>query len=293
MPARRPGTLSLLLRPSMFVLHVPAVAGVVLAFLLGLWQLEAWQEQRRDRAAELADADPVPLADVLGADDPFPGDAVGQPVRLAGRWLPEDTLYVADRSAGGRTGFWMVTPVTTCGSAGDEAGCTEPSVVPVVLGWTADPGAAPAPPSGGVALVGWLQPAEGGGDPDPDPADDVLPRLRTADLLQRIDRDLYGGYVILDEPAAVREALDAVTPDSLPPAPTFTALRNLLYAVEWWLFGLFGIFLWWRWSRDEVAAARVRHEAAAGGAPDPGVSPVSGAAEDAEGGAEARIPSGP
>jgi surfeit locus 1 family protein len=44
-----------------------------------------------------------------------------------------------------------------------------------------------------------------------------------------------------------------VTPDSLPKPSSFTALRNLLYALEWWGFGGFAVFLWWRWYRDEVS----------------------------------------
>src|SRR5204863_158877 len=38
------------------------------------------------------------------------------------------------------------------------------------------------------------------------------------------------------------------------PAGTFTGLRNILYAVEWWLFGGFAVFLWWRFVRDATAA---------------------------------------
>jgi hypothetical protein len=32
----------------------------------------------------------------------------------------------------------------------------------------------------------------------------------------------------------------------------FTGLRNLLYACQWWVFGGFAVFLWWRWCRDVV-----------------------------------------
>ena len=38
----------------------------------------------------------------------------------------------------------------------------------------------------------------------------------------------------------------------LPDASRFTALRNLLYAVEWWFFGAFALFVWWRWARETV-----------------------------------------
>jgi surfeit locus 1 family protein len=133
----------------------------------------------------------------------------------------------------------------------------------VVRGWapTADAPAAEAAPTGPVRVTGWLQPAEGAGIQDPDPADDVLAELRIADAIQRVDQDLYGGYVIADElsgpgAADATAALEPVTPGSLPEPSSFTALRNLLYAVEWWVFGAFALFVWWRWVNDEVERER-------------------------------------
>ena len=38
--------------------------------------------------------------------------------------------------------------------------------------------------------------------------------------------------------------------DSLPRVSRFTAVRNLLYALEWWIFGGFAVFVWWRWRQD-------------------------------------------
>ncbi len=35
---------------------------------------------------------------------------------------------------------------------------------------------------------------------------------------------------------------------------SFTGLKNLLYAIEWWIFGAFAVFIWWRWRRDAHAA---------------------------------------
>jgi surfeit locus 1 family protein len=43
-----------------------------------------------------------------------------------------------------------------------------------------------------------------------------------------------------------------VNPPALPKPSVFTALRNLLYAGEWWVFGGFAVYLWSRWCRDEV-----------------------------------------
>jgi hypothetical protein len=32
----------------------------------------------------------------------------------------------------------------------------------------------------------------------------------------------------------------------------FTAARNLFYAIEWWIFGGFAVFIWVRWCRDSL-----------------------------------------
>ena len=221
-----------------------AVVLVVAATVLGLWQVEAWQERRDSEARDLTRVDPVPLADVMGPDDPFPGDRVGQPVTLGGSWLGDGTVFVSGRERGSIDGYWMVTPL----------GLTDGAAVPVVLGWVRDPDGAPPPPTGAAELVGWLQPPEGTGATDQDPNDDVVPQLRTADLVQLVDEDLYGAYAVAREGVAGLPAADL---EQLPDAGRFTALRNLLYGVEWWVFGGFALFVWWRWVRDSVHRVEV------------------------------------
>ena len=242
-----------LLQPRMLLLHAAGVLAVAATVLLGLWQYGAWQYHRVDRAASIADEPPVPIDEVLGPDDPYRNDAVGRPVAVSGAWVPQSTVYVADRPADRRedaaTGYWQLASVAVC-PAGDCAGA---SAVPVVLGWTAQVPSGISPPEGAVELTGWLQPGEGS-QLDDEPTDDVLASLRIPDLLQRSDRDLYAGYVILGTPETARAGLAAVTPESLPQPPASVGLRNLLYAVQWWVFGGFALFLWWRWCRDEMVA---------------------------------------
>lgn len=220
-------------------IHLLALVLVATAGWLGWWQLSAWQDRREAEATDLTRLEPVPLTEVLGPDDPFPGDQVGRPVRLAGDWLPEGTIFVSGREHDGEDGYWVVTPVDVGGAA-----------VLVVRGWSERPTAPPA--EGPTDVVGWLQPAEGAsGLVDDDPTDDVLPQLRVADAIQRIDTDLFGGYVVLDPSrAAVEPGLAPADLAALPEAGRFTALRNLLYAIEWWFFGAFAAFIWWRHVRD-------------------------------------------
>jgi len=247
--------LGVLIAPRLLPLHLLGLAATVVAVALGFWQLSAWEAQREAEARDLTSLEPVPLERVLGPDDPFPSSAVGRPVELQGTWLPGSTFYVTDRDLDGGAGFWAVTPVAVCE---EPAACPTSSALLVVRGWTADPAAAPPAPEGEVMLGGWLQPPEGSGVPDPDPEDDRLPELRIADAIQRVDQDLYGAYLVAEEaqPGEAMRGLEPVTPESLPKPGSSTGLRNLFYAIEWWVFGAFALFVWWRWAKDELERSR-------------------------------------
>ncbi|RLV48077.1 SURF1 family protein [Nocardioides mangrovicus] len=222
--------------------HVAVVLAVIAAGGLGLWQLHAWREHRAEAARDLTDARPVALASVMGGDSAFPGKSIGQPVRLSGSWLSSGTVYVKGREHGGRSGYWVVSPLLVDGTR---------SAMPVVRGWSTRPQAPSV--SGAAAVTGWLQPGDGDGLVDEDRHDDVVPELAIPDLVNRVDTDLYSGYVIArDEPAAARTTLAAVGPQSTPGVSWSTGLRNLFYAVEWWVFGGFAVAVWVRWLRDEL-----------------------------------------
>jgi surfeit locus 1 family protein len=227
--------------PRFWGVHLLALVCVGAAVWLGAWQYDAWQERRAAEATDLTQLDPIPLAEAMGPDDPFPGDRVGQPVIVDGTWVPEGTVFVSGREHEGRTGYWAVTPLAI--SARDSP------AMPVVRGWVPSPEGAPSPPTGRAELVAWLQPPEGSTAVDEDPDDDVLPQLRIADLIQHVDQDLYGAYAVATEPVGGLEEADL---EQLPDVGRFTALRNLLYALEWWVFGGFAVFIWWRYLRDTV-----------------------------------------
>ncbi|WP_232677239.1 SURF1 family protein [Nocardioides sp. R-C-SC26] len=240
----------------MLAAHALALVGLLIAGGLGLWQLDAWSAHRANEARDLSEQEPLALQDVLGPDDVYPGDRVGQPVRASGVWVPSGTVFVADRDHDGARGYWVVTPVSV-ETPGDPA-------IAVVRGWVATLDDVPAAPSGAAEIDGWLQPSEGTGVIDDDPTDDVLPQLRMADLAQRVDVDLYGGYVVARTPGAGLEAADL---EALPPVSRTTGLRNLLYGVEWWFFAAFVLFVWWRFTREERRPSR--RPAEQPGEPDP------------------------
>jgi surfeit locus 1 family protein len=240
--------LALLLRPKFWPGHLAMLVCVAIATGLGLWQLDAWSQHRDDAARDLANQPAVPLARVMTGDSPFPGRSVDQPVTFSGSWLGADTVYVSGRRLHGRTGYWVVTPVLVDGSR---------SAIPVVRGWSAK--ASSVAPAGPVEVTGWLQATEGDDAIDDDPQDDVIPAMRIASLVEHVDQDLYSGYVLAkvvstgSTTGSGSSTLEAIGPPPTTSVSVTTGLRNLLYAIEWWFFGGFAVFIWVRWCRDSLA----------------------------------------
>src|SRR5918996_348230 len=138
------GVVTAVLSPRLIPLHLLALVATSAAVWLGVWQYDAWQERRAAEARDLVHATPVPLDTVLGPDAPFPADAVGQPVTVAGRWVPEGSFLVSGRELGGRRGFWAVTPLAVCATDG---ACPHAPALLVVRGWAASAATVPAPPN--------------------------------------------------------------------------------------------------------------------------------------------------
>src|SRR4051794_9035502 len=227
------------------------VVAVAATILLGVWQYHAWEAGRAAEARDISDAKALPLAKVMSGDAPFPGQYLGQPVSFAGTWLPEGTLYVADRGLDGKRGYWVMTPVLVGESA-----------MPVVRGWSTWPEA--PTPSGPVAVSGYLQASEGSNAPDDDPQDDVIPEMRIASVVQHVDADLYSAYVVARHAGTGTQGLATVTPESVPEVSSTSHLRNLLYAIQWWIFGGFAVYIWVRWCRDQLEAAAESPQPVAG-----------------------------
>jgi len=241
------------------------VVVVAAAIALGLWQYGVSQQHKVDQIAKLAHATPRPLTDVMGGNDAFPGDHLGRPVVVTGRWLGQGTVYVSGHTHDGQHGYWVATPLRVDGTA---------SAIYVVRGWSADPATAPAAPGGAARLVGWLEPgqqADSTDTPDLSPTSTgsatqahgpaVVSSLDMAALIDEVDVDLFSAYVVgadhqADWPASAspvndgsRGLVDVAAP-ALPKADATTGLRNFLYAIEWWLFAVFGLYVWWRYVRD-------------------------------------------
>lgn len=241
--AYRDAVLRTALRPRWLALLVVVLVAATGMSLLGQWQLnrarERGGEQARDELSRVR-----PLAEVLHARQEFPASAVGQRVVAAGVWDGQRQQLVTGRRQDGRAGYWVLTPLRQA----DDSG------VPVVRGWVPradDP--ATAVPGGAVEVTGQLEPGEEPLDRPPGAAADPpgrLSRVAPVDLIDRWPYPLITGYVILtgQRPPASGSTPRLVTP----PAPeTGLNWQNLSYAVQWWIFAGFGLFLWWRLVRDD------------------------------------------
>ena len=81
-----------------------------------------------------------------------------------------------------------------------------------------------------TSITGWLEPSGYNG-------------VNLVDQMSKISGDLYSAILVTQRPATVSSG-----------SSWTTGLRNLLYALEWWVFGVFAFWVWWRWLRDSLDA---------------------------------------
>ena len=94
------------------IVLLAALAGVALALRLGVWQLDR-AAQKLDLQASLEARANEPSLDgptLARRADEVPGQ-VFRHVRLAGRWVPERTVFLDNRQMDGKVGFFVVTPL--------------------------------------------------------------------------------------------------------------------------------------------------------------------------------------
>lgn len=250
-PAQPPLYLRTARSPRMLVLLVLLLGAAAVCARLGVWQLDRaelrGEAAARAEQAELMGAPPAPLADVLAPQSPFSGDLVGQKVEVTGAF-EDDPLLVAGRALDGRTGYLLLHPLRVDVAPGDAP------VLPVVRGWVESPevaaGLEPAP-SGTVDLVGYLQAGEAAGQEQlPEGQVDAI---SSAELVNRWEGPIYSGYLVLAEIEPAQDPAIGLLPPPTAPGGGLN-VQNLAYALQWWIFGGFAVFVWARLVRDEARA---------------------------------------
>lgn len=218
------------------------IALAVVFALFGQWQLS--------RAVQAGTVLERPTEQVLALDhvaqpaSSVSDEAISQLVTTTGEWVPDDYQILQDRLDRGRSGYWLTGHFRT------ENGAS----LAVALGWTSDRSTAEAALADissiqlPTTVSGRFQQSEGPTIPaegQPYPKD-----LSVAALINEWAEPgpTYAGYVTLTEaPAATK--LSAIYS---PPVEQQVQLNflNLFYAVEWTLFALVALYIWYRLVRD-------------------------------------------
>ncbi len=228
------------------------VVMIGLCLVLARWQWGRYQQRsaQNDRLDAALAASPVPLDALVAArrpDEPpvdLPRELEWRTVVATGDLDPTRQVAVRRRPLDGRNGFWIVTPLIT-----------DLGVVLVNRGWVAARGDARStpevvdPPAGPVTIEGRLRPVEHvqRDDPPSGQAWAVDPEV----LLGTDPAPRYDAYVDLraSQPP-VAEGLVTL------PDPGHRGLNNLVYSVQWVVFGAVGAFGWWRLLRSEARRQR-------------------------------------
>jgi len=249
--------------------------GVVLAVtctLLGRWQWNrhVWRDAAIAVVQENYAADPVPLSTVLADPSDVPADTdEWRRVRVAGHYLPDDTVLLRNRPVDGNPAYHVLVPfvVTDPAPAGAGAGAAMQApgrpaagtLLVVDRGWVPtgqDASAAvtpPAPPAGTVTLTARLRPSEPESRRSAPPGQ--VQAIAVAQVLAAAGDGLTGspaytgGYVAMtEESPAAGQALGALPPPSTDPG------SHLSYAFQWWTFALGGLVAFSVAARRELRA---------------------------------------
>ena len=210
--------------------------GIVVAaamVVMGYWQLEVYQNQGQEAAKRRASAPPVPLSSVARAGAPVK-DGFGRSVTFEGTYDPALQLLVPVED---RTDQFRVL------SGLRQA---DGSLVAVVRGVVFATATAPPPPRGLVHQVGVLLPSEEH-VPETNLGNGQMASVRLPALAQQWPGPLIDGFVTLSSADAARQGL-APAEWQLPEARG--RLRNGAYAMQWWLFAAFTLFMASRIARD-------------------------------------------
>jgi surfeit locus 1 family protein len=204
----------------------------------GLWQWGVAQSS--GSAMDSSISRPIaPLSQVLQPAQAFTaGDSLRR-ITFSGTYDGADQVLVSGRVLGQQSGYWVVTPVLVTGTG---------TMMPVVRGFVSSTAGVPRV-SGRVTITGVLAPSE---QPASIAADGTQTTVDVATLLDRWGGSVYAGFTFMTSEQPSVTGAPVLT--FVPPKPA-TAGFNLLnagYALQWWVFAGFALFMWFKMVRDDA-----------------------------------------
>ncbi|MGC4111860.1 MAG: SURF1 family protein [Nocardioides sp.] len=223
----------LLSRRWIFLLVFVLVWGYA-CLLLGRWQWHRLESRRAGNTIIQTNesASPRPVDEVLKRGVDPPGTDQYAVVSATGTYEPSQTVVIRYQTRDGNPGVDVVVPLMT--STG--------TALLVDRGWFqtsneggTDASQVPAPPSGTVRVTGWVRQDAGGSSTDV--VDASARSISSAKIGPAIGVPVYGGFVQL-----LTESPAAATPLTKADAPGLGDGPHFFYALQWWFFGILGLF---------------------------------------------------
>lgn len=235
---------------------------------LGMWQLDVARDKSHQESLARAESMPVDdIGQVLPPHTPLTTGLVGRRISATGVYDAAHQIIVVQRMFNGEVGAWVMTPLDVDGS-----------YLPVVRGWVSDPSQVQPPPAGEVTVVGALAPPESAPDEDLGLPEGQAATIDVAALVNEWNAGVFSAFVYMESERPASGAPVPWTP-ALVPSPGFgeggIEWRNLAYAMQWWLFAAFAVYMWFRMVREDHQSSQVAQGAvtSGGAAPEPNLGP--------------------
>ncbi|BDI23813.1 SURF1 family protein [Herbiconiux sp. L3-i23] len=250
--------LGVMRRPSSLLLLLLAIVLAVGFSLLGQWQLARAFEN--GAVVESESEHPIAIESILEPQVQTPSDAVGQLIAADGEWVADDFALLEGRLNDGASGWWVIGHflVENGNSLAVGLGWTDDEDVAVdeLARFAADPSTLP------TSLDGRYQQSEQPSvDEEAEPSDPVTQMAVPALVNEWTDAGpVYAGYLTL------LEAPDGLTPIYSPAPERQVQLNflNLFYTIEWIVFAVIALYIWYRHMRDIAERETERESERAG-----------------------------
>ncbi|WP_031083958.1 SURF1 family protein [Streptomyces sp. NRRL WC-3549] len=242
-----------LLTPRWWGINLFVALAIPFCVFMGTWQLSRFEDrvQSHEEAAKRpapGTRDARPLDELL----PVSTETSGRPAVATGTYA--DQFLVPGRKLDDRSGFYVLTLLRT-----DEG-----KALPVVRGWlpgTPEHTEVPPAPAGETTVTGDLQASENTGSDGVNVRGGLpegqLGMISAASLVNLVPYDVYDAWVTLTEPGPGSAAMEPVPARAAQGSGLdLKAFQNLGYTGEWFVFGGFVLFMWFRLVRREAEAAR-------------------------------------
>ena len=245
-----------LVRPKWIAFHLLVVVGIVAMVNLGLWQLRRLDARQAFNATIEARYDEPPVAfddlvPLLAAPhDEILDEYEWRPVTASGTYLPDETLFVVNRSQNGRAGRNVVVPLRLA----------DGRILIVNRGFVPLATDVPPIPADDVELVGRLRRSqERGLGQLSDPAEGDLVEVQRVDI-PRLASQLPGEVIPMYVDLVASQPSEALPFPEPVAAPDLGEGNHLSYAGQWFIFAIAVAVGWVLAVRRSARAHRRAHE---------------------------------